>query len=499
MVALYKRRFDSGILGTLLVILISCGFLLGLEFSGLELKWLVYILASVIIGVAIVVSGYLTTALLVFFVLGLQAHVSLYLTEPERLSVGVSGPTALALRLVTVPAVCLVLRYAAESLRHDGWRFFWGREITLPALAVFATTAMTGLYTPERSLVVYALIDMMQLYCLFLAGLNMVRTSDDMRLVMRLLMLTLAIQAVIYFVQNAAGFTFDLLGQTTARGDEVLQRHGGTVSHNVKGYANFILPLLLLAVSRFLTLSNPRAWSWALLLCGLGSMALILTFTRASWAGFILGVGWIIVAGWQRRLLHPRRLLMLGAVALLAAMILLPKIMLRLSEDHVAAYGERAALMRMAWNVIESHPLLGVGSGAYGYVFRDYLSAEDRMAATWEKRWLYIVHNTYLVRWAETGIFGLASLLLLLGVGLWQAVVCSRSLDENLASFAVGWGAGLLALMWEMCWDLSLGPQTQCVLWFAFGLTLAAKRIGEPEAMQAWRRQAEPSVYEERL
>jgi hypothetical protein len=53
--------------------------------------------------------------------------------------------------------------------------------------------------------------------------------------------------------------------------------------------------------------------------------------------------------------------------------------------------------------------------------------------------------------------------------------------DLALRPAALGWRAGLVALAWEMLWDVSLGPATNCLLWFLCGWMLAARRAGASE------------------
>lgn len=482
MVALRQRKSHHELLSIVGVILVSAGLLLGLQLGSVEAKWVVYLLAALSAGVLLLASRRIKTTLLVLFILALQVHVSLYLNDPRRLWVGLSGPDGLALRLITIPASILCLLSGITLPGAGRPVLSWGKEMTYPAAAFFVTTALTLLYTPERALTIYILVEFVQYYLIFLTALNAVQSRADVDLVVRLLLLTLAMQAVVCFIQNGVGYTFNLLGETTARSDGDLQRHGGTVSANVKGFANFIVPLLLLAVSRFLFMPAGRAQRWAALVCVLGTAALILTFTRASWAGFVLGFAWLVTVGLKQRRLQPSRLVTIGVLALLAVAVLLPQILLRLADDHAADYEERAVLMRIAWNIIRTNPLLGVGAGAYGHVLHDYVSFADR------SKWLYIVHNAYLLRWAETGLLGLLSLLALLGAGFRQAMVCSRGLSSDRSMVALGWSAGLIALAWEMLWDFALGPQTYCLLWLLFGLTLAMRRLDRqaPPAVEAW-------------
>jgi hypothetical protein len=40
----------------------------------------------------------------------------------------------------------------------------------------------------------------------------------------------------------------------------------------------------------------------------------------------------------------------------------------------------------------------------------------------------------------------------------------------------LGWSAGLISLIWEMWWEIWLGLQTQLLLCFMLGLSIACQR-----------------------
>ena len=60
--------------------------------------------------------------------------------------------------------------------------------------------------------------------------------------------------------------------------------------------------------------------------------------------------------------------------------------------------------MKPALRMIASNPVLGVGPGVYGYVL-------GRYSYGWTG-WIYIVHNDYLLVWAERGVIGFLAFLL---------------------------------------------------------------------------------------
>jgi O-antigen ligase len=160
------------------------------------------------------------------------------------------------------------------------------------------------------------------------------------------------------------------------------------------------------------------------------------------------------------------------AAAIAGALAVAPMIAIRLQSAPLGeSYAERAALMAMAARIIKAEPLLGVGPGAYGHVYRRYLTAEDEM------NWLWIVHNRYLLRAAETGIPGGIALVLMFVTAIRLALRLLRARDPFIATFALGVSGGLVAMLWEMYWDTFQAFPYNGLLWLLFGLLAAARRI----------------------
>ena len=471
--SLRRMGLEAG--AVLFVTLGSLSLLFVLESVQVEVKWIIYILACLVCGTVIIVSGNLRKTLLVIGVLSLQVGVSLYLTQPSQSWVGTSGPTAIEIKFTTIPAFALLVIYFFRQAGRDGQPWFWGKEITAYAVFAFATAALTILYTTERSLAAYYLIEQIQFYLIFFVIINALNSPRDVTFVVNLLMVMLVLQSLVYFVQNTLGMTFTLTGEIRDWGDAAMQRHGGTISTRPAPFASFILPLLFIAIARWFSTSNSvTSWSMGLLAL-MGMAALVLTYTRAAWVGFVLGLIWLVGLGLFHRIIRVNRLLVMGLVAMLLLLVLLPQIILRLGHDYNAAYVERFDLIRMAWQVIKANPVLGVGAGGYAHAFRQYLTFDLQ-----DEKWIYIVHNVYLLRWAETGLFGLISFVLLWLAGLRQSFVCTRVQDHDLAAAALGISAGLVALMWEMFWDVTLGSPANAQVWLLFALLVVIKRVAVP-------------------
>src|SRR5262249_39454201 len=179
----------------------------------------------------------------------------------------------------------------------------------------------------------------------------------------------------------------------------------------------------------------------------LGIAAIVMTYTRAAWAGLALGFFTIIVIGVRRRDITTRQVGIVIAALVVTVVVCMPIITARLTEAPLGeSYDERAELNRMAMLVITAHPVLGVGPGAYGFAYKNYLTDE------FSDDWLYTVHNEYLLRTAETGIIGglVFVVLLLKAFGQFRRESTRGSWEQR--TFAVGMTAGMLAVCWQMYW-----------------------------------------------
>jgi len=435
-------------------------------------RWVVAAVLGVWTLAAALAWGELRRPALLVFAFSLQIGLALYVTDPPTApSVGASWPGSLALPLATLTALAAL----ATRARGD---WIWGGGLAVCAGLLAATTLVSVPGSPERLIGVAHLAMIGAYYVVLLAAANAVRDWRDFESVVRVLLAALALQSGIYFVQHLAGATFTPAGEWIAAQDAALGRYGGTVGARPAMFSSFLLPLLLIALAFLLASRERGVWIRYGAPAAAGAAALILTFTRASWIGFALGLVYLLVAAWRRGWLVRGRMWALAGALLAVAAVLSPKILARVAEDHGAAFDERWSLILMAQRVIEANPWTGVGAGAYPYVFRDYLTPELA------DKWLYVVHNVYVLRAAETGLPGVAAWMAFLVVAF-RLAAPERMGRPAAALAALGWRAGLIALAWEMLWDVSIGPAAGSLLWFLSGLMLAGARLGREENDEA--------------
>jgi putative inorganic carbon (HCO3(-)) transporter len=458
---------------------VSIGLLI-LFLADREARWIILAAAALVGLVFIAVTPGKQRLLTTLFILSLQVDVYL------RFLYGRAGSNeGLAIPLVVFAAVGLLLWYAnARQLR----KFRWAGSMGLPILALFATAVLALATSSERFVGLTSLWYSLQLYFLYWLAFNLVQSREDFERIIKLLLFTLAAQSIIYFIQSALGITFNFMGETIQGGD--VPRPGGTVSTNPAGFTSFIMPALMitsaLVISKARLLPRPHM----LILMALGTGAIGLSFTRAAWIGFAMGLATIILFGWRRRTIQGRMVFWIAAITVVSVAILLPTMLTRVSGDYAALGGdankatldERLGLIRIALNIIAEHPLTGIGPGAYSQVFRGYANGADQ--------WLFTVHNEFLLRAAENGIPGALAFVALLVVGFRVAFRLSKTQPSLISVSALGWCGALIALIWQMNWVPWIGWSYNAMLWLMLGLMDGAQRLAAPQEIRSRLRSA---------
>jgi len=449
---------------------VLAGFV-ALQMQSLELRWIVLPTVGLAGAIIVLVMPNKERVLSAAMVLSLQANLNL------RLLYGHADSAGLAIPWTVIIAAALLGLYLWKGEFRTGRRWVWRGAMGAPILFYIATTAAPILATSERFVGATQILFDLQLYLVYLLVLNSVRTRDDVRRIVILLFIALGMQSAIYYIQSGLGITFMLSGHTAAQGE--IPRPGGTISTVPAEFASFIIPILMIAVSTFITRGTLVRRGPLAVAIAMAMGAIALTYTRAAWAGVVLGSAWIMVVGHRHRLLRRRALAHVCCAAVAAVVILTPMIAKRLAGSPLgSSYSERVALMSMAVDIIKQEPVLGVGAGAYGHVFRHYLGANHDGA------WMWIVHNKYLLRTAETGLAGGLALIVLFGAAIRLSLRLVRSPDPLVAKLALGTGAGLIAMCWEMYWDTFRGFTYNALLWLLFGLLAVCWQLERQRALE---------------
>lgn len=427
------------------------GIPMGLLFlwaGSLELRWFLLLCAGTAIGLTSLCFRDKKLFYLALFSstisVGLVLHLGLKPSSIYR------STHAFLISLSHIPLAILIGLHALRCMRNGTPIFSasaaWGAAILL--LAVCTLSVVTGPSNPYGGFDLFALATSL---VLFLATAHVVGDHTELKVVLAVIVASVAIQGIVAVLQSLIHSTLglELFGAPrileTYTGLSKVSRAGGTLGHpnSLALYMDLFLPL---SVSLFLCPSF-RGKRFVIG-CGalLGAMGLVATLSR----GGLLATGFAVVAvllfhgrrriGWVRSSFALLTLLTLGSVLILATPNPIHK---RFSNyDFGTAYG-RYSLAGVAVNVIRENPLLGVGLNRFTEAARLLDNSPERIVTLWNAP----VHNLFLFIAGETGLLGLSAFLLVLGVVARSLKAPLGSEDPLIVYTGIGVFMGLMAFL----------------------------------------------------
>ncbi|GEM_PF-2531018 len=225
------------------------------------------------------------------------------------------------------------------------------------------------------------------------------------------------------------------------------------------------------------------------------AMGLVITECQGAYistglALLALSVAWVIISPGRVKIVA-------GAIGTAAVITIIAiaaaSLVGRIPVKRFAHLGERAVGGRiLMWEVsmkmVRDHPLLGVGIGAFHYNYLNYIRVVLKKKNVIKIR--HIIqnaekpHNAYIQFWSETGSFGLASFLVLLGFYFYYRLKTLRRIKHP-PDFWVHAGIltgfmGFSALLFVSS-VMGIAPLRE-YFWIFMGLSLGWERaIGMPE------------------
>lgn len=257
----------------------------------------------------------------------------------------------------------------------------------------------------------------------------------------------------------------------------------------------FLCFFLLLAAGLVYEIRQGRAHRWLFGLFAIGSVALALTYSRASWFGFLLGFFWIAV-----RLKKDKKVLaaFLAVAAALVAYVLYSGVVVKylvesprqtILERLFEAFsyeryrGEYFGLGRVYWfvqtpmTVVARSPIFGWGPGTYGGGAAAALGntqVYDKLGLPYG---VYgqegYIDNNWFSLWGEVGTLGLA-LYVWMFVALWRAArrISRDSPDPLQRGLALGFLGAILAVSLQALLGTYLEVRTLALYFWLFAALL---------------------------
>lgn len=456
--------------------------------NGLSPTWAVLFVLAGGTAAAIVWSGNVTMALFS----GLVVTAPIAITKSISARGGVYAP-GLELSVADVFLVALLAVWGIDLLLRR-------RRVRMPppgvgvVLAIFAWAWVSALMAEDRIAGVLAAINQTKFLLEFVVVYNLVTTPAILRRTLVAGGIGLALNLGMVAAQTMTGSVLALQGAkasnvgvelvyATADGARAFRPSGFLLHPNpFADYLVIVLPLLLvLTLLRDSALPNRWRWVSCSLACG-GALALILTLSRGGWISCAVALGFALTIAVRRQLIPLRRVALLGALgatAIGAVVLVHPAIVYRLTMDDDRSTQTRLVMIDQAALIIRDQPLFGVGLANYTRASHRYTPAsfaplpvgyQDTIRAG-------IVHNGYLLLWAERGLVGLllhVSVFVTSLFRFWQLRTWS---DPALHAVALGLLAGVVGQGVFYLFDhfyLDLRPG---VFWLLVGLVAAALHL----------------------
>ncbi len=434
--------------------------LIGALFLGCALVWWhigpEIVLAAVVGGAALVV-------LMITPLMGV--HILLMLIFFERIAVLPEGWT---LMKVLAPLIMAAWLMNLVLTRRTTIRF--GPFM----MSIFAFVAWSGLSLFYASDTGEALERLGTLAQLAVAALMISSVLDSPRRIRQILwavVIWMAVGTVIGFVNFNLGVTKVLTGP----------------EENRNGFALFLDIAIICAF--LLQQQTSSRIARLVLMFGLIPMfllALAFTLSRAGWISLLVGVGLV----WMRAASERRFLPVVAMMAILCVIIpFLPEAfwnragtILPSMKERTDTFGQRVDLWGLGLEMIQKHPVLGVGIGNFIPMSARYARGGLRTSANG-------AHNSYVQVAAETGLIGLVLFLWIHALALRSAARAIRQgAALGLRELRLGGIAVEVGILVMMVMALSGSMEGTKLVWVFLGM---ANSLGAISARLEIRRAAE--------
>jgi putative inorganic carbon (HCO3(-)) transporter len=369
------------------------------------------------------------------------------------------------------------LLFSGEKLRLP--------RIKLPLGVFMALTLVAWAFSPDPWIDGYPQIRKFWVFCILLLVFSTLRGLATIRW----LFLTWAGLASISALRGFVQFAGKIKQAHQAGADlydyYVTERITGFSSHWNTFSAQEMFGLVMLGALLFFGVRVPKRWVW--ILCGVViAVALYLGETRAVWIATMLA-GLYLAWFWKRWLVA-----LVPLVGVLVFLVSPPVMRERMTSLFHARQVDSNSFRIIAWNagiqMIEKHPLLGLGPEGPKYHFQEYVPPE-----TWESRppgFYQHLHNVYLQYGAERGIPTLLVFLWLLVqvlVDFWRGLRTLPPGPGDRRFLLHGGIAMVLAMMAEGMAEVNFGdsePLTMFLIVVACGYLALEKNLDGAEPIK---------------
>ena len=394
--------------------------------------------------------------------------------------------------VLSIAVFNILMGLALAALLFSGEKLRFPR-IKLPLAIFMLLTLVAWVHSPDPWFDGYPQIRKFWVFCILLLVFSTLRSLATVRWLFLTWVGLASISALRGFVQFAGKMQAAHQSGVDAYTYYVAERITGFSSHWNTFSAQEMFALVMLASLLLFGVRVPKRWVWCL--CGvLIAVVLYLGQTRAVWIATVIA-GLYLVWFWKKWLV--------ALVPLLVVVLFFvsPLVMReRFTSIFHAQEVDSNRFRIIAWNagieMIEKHPLLGLGPEGPKYHFQEYVPPD-----VWTSRppgFYQHLHDVYLQYGAERGIPALLVFLWLLGkisVDFWRGLRSLPAGPSDRRFLLHGGIAMVLAMMVEGVAEVNFGdsePLTMFLVVVACGYLALEKELVAPGALHA--QQSSPST-----
>ena len=262
----------------------------------------------------------------------------------------------------------------------------------------------------------------------------------------------------------------------------------------------FLLPVL---VGLFLLIKREAINSRFLmiLLILLFSFATVISYTRATWVSILAAIGFWGILKLKIRI----EIVLVGTAILLGLFFSFrTQLMLQLEQNRVESSGEfsehvqsisnittdQSNLERLnrwscAYRMWKDKPLFGFGPGTYQFEYGRYQRSYEKTRISTDFGTMGNAHSEYLGPLAESGLFGLLSILMIIGTTLYTGIrVYFTSRIRSIRIFSLAVLVGLVSYYLHGVLDNFLDTDKISALFWGYTAMLVAMDVYHREAKE---------------
>ncbi len=420
-----------------------------LAFTGLPTRWILSCSLGLLILFTSMVVKIPRYLFLTLFFLGLPFITMKNIGTPKPMHYG--GPAGFYTTFYDLPLIILYLLWIKEIVISKTAKIRFSK-LDVCMLGIIGMSFLSMFNAVDIRLSFYEIFRLIIMYLVFFYIANTITTKRDLTFIFVPLLIGLFCEGLLGIFQFWKGsiFGMELIGEAQEMMTfSTISRVGGTLGHpnGLARYIGFIIPLTIHL--QFAPIKK-RYKVFCALIFLTSITALIMTLSRSAWIAFIISIVIIFLLNLKTRIISLHRAVSIAALAIvfLAVIVIAFQglIITRISTYDSGAAMSRIPLNKVAMNMIEAHPFIGIGINNYAIVMENYDNTPEGITEDFTS----VVHNIYLFIASEIGIPGLFLFLLFLILLFIKVLFILRSKDNLIICLTIGITAGFVSFLIQL-------------------------------------------------